>query len=85
MPPSVFKEQNNCKIYACTLYDEITKKLIKDLKYHNKKILASLQAKIMYEYWLDLHKKENFLILPVPRIPDILSFPFRTDCSLRSR
>ena len=20
----------------------------------------------MYEYWLDLHKKENFLILPVP-------------------
>ena len=55
MPPSVFKEQNNCKIYACTLYDEITKKLIKDLKYHNKKLLASLQAKIMYEYWLDLH------------------------------
>ena len=61
MPPSVFKEQNNCKIYACTLYDEITKKLIKDLKYHNKKILASLQAKIMYEYWLDLHKKKIFL------------------------
>lgn len=70
MPPSVFKEQNNCKIYACTLYDEITKKLIKDLKYHNKKNLASLQAKIMYEYWLDLHKKETFLILPVPIHPN---------------
>lgn len=66
MPLSTFRDNHNCKIYACTLYDEITKKLIRDLKYHNKKQLAPLQAKIMYEYWLELNKKENFLIIPVP-------------------
>lgn len=66
MPPSVFREKNNCKIYACTLYDEITKRLIKDLKYHNKKQLAPLQAQIMFEYWQELHKSEEYLILPVP-------------------
>ncbi|MCD7780464.1 MAG: ComF family protein [Candidatus Gastranaerophilales bacterium] len=66
MPPAVLKEQFDSKIYACCLYDEITKKLIKDLKYHNKKILASLQAKIMYEYWQQLDIKGEFIILPVP-------------------
>lgn len=66
MPPSPFREKSDCKIYACTLYDEITKKLIRDLKYHNKKQLAPLQAQIMYEYWQELHKSEEYLILPVP-------------------
>lgn len=66
MPLSAFREEGNCKIYACTLYDEITKKLIKDLKYYNKKSLAPLQAKIMYEYWKELNKKEDFIIIPVP-------------------
>ena len=66
MPPSSFREKNGCKIYACTLYDEITKRLIRDLKYHNKKQLAPLHAKIMFEYWQELNKKDDYLILPVP-------------------
>ena len=66
MPPYTLKEIHGCKIYACALYDEITKRLIRDLKYHNKKKLAPLQAKIMYEYWKELNKKDEYLILPVP-------------------
>lgn len=69
MPPSTFRENRGCKIYACTLYDEITKRLIRDLKYHNKKKLAPLQAKIMYEYWKELNKEGEYLILPVPIHP----------------
>ena len=66
MPPSAFRENRGCKIYACTLYDEITKRLIRYIKYHNKKQLAPLQAKIMFEYWKELNKKDEYLILPVP-------------------
>ncbi len=69
MPLSIFRETRGCKVYACSLYDEITKRLIRDLKYHNKKKLAPLQAKIMYEYWKELNKKEEYLILPVPIHP----------------
>lgn len=66
MPPAVFREVSNCKIYACCLYDEIIKILIKDLKYKSQKKLAPLQAQIMYEYWQELNLKEEYLILPVP-------------------
>ncbi len=66
MPPAVFKECLGCNIYACCLYDDKIKKLIKDLKYHNQKKLADLQAEIMYKYWVQLNLKEEYLILPVP-------------------
>lgn len=66
MPPAVFREVKNSKLYACCLYDEIIKTLIKDLKYKNQKKLAPLQAQLMYEYWQELNIKEEFLILPVP-------------------
>ncbi len=66
MPRGVFKEIYGCKIYVCTLYDEVIKKLIKDLKYHKKKYLAELQAEIMYEYFSRLNLNEDFLVLSVP-------------------
>ncbi len=66
MPTAVFREVKNIKVYACCLYDEIIKTLIKDLKYKNQKKLAPLQAQLMYEYWQELNIKEDFLILPVP-------------------
>lgn len=66
LPPGVFRVDLGCDIYVCCLYDEIIKKLIKDFKYHNKKKLCILQARLMYEYWQKLNKKESFLILPVP-------------------
>ncbi len=66
MPPSVLKEIYGCKIYACTLYEDVTKKLIKDLKYNKKKYLAKLQAEIMFEYFSRLNLSDNFLVLSVP-------------------
>ena len=66
MPPSNIKEMYGCKIYACTLYEDVIKKLIKDLKYHKKKKLAKLHAEIMYEYFTRLKLNEDFLILSVP-------------------
>ncbi len=66
MPESVFKVINGCNVYACCLYDGIIKSLIRDLKYHKKKKLAKLQAQLMYEYWQELHKSSDFIIVPVP-------------------
>ena len=66
MPPAVLKEVFGCKIYACTLYDDVIKKLITDLKYNKKKKLAKLQAEIMFEYFERLKLVKDFLILSVP-------------------
>lgn len=61
-----YRNVDYTKIYACTFYDEITKKLIKDLKYHNKKNISKAIAGLMYDYWQKLNIQEDFLIVPVP-------------------
>ena len=66
LPPAALKEISDVKIYACCLYDGIIKQLIKDFKYHKKKKLAPLHAKLMYEYMQELPLKQNFVIIPVP-------------------
>jgi ComF family protein len=66
MPPSVFREYSGIKIYACCLYDEIIKKLIKDFKYHNKKKLSSLCAELMFEYMKELNLDKDYMLIPVP-------------------
>jgi len=66
MPRGVLKEINNCEIYACTIYDDIIKTLIKDLKYKKQKKLAKLQAQIMYRFWQELEISNKYIILPVP-------------------
>ena len=66
LPAGVFRQNEECNIYVCTIYDEIIKKLIKDLKYHNQKKLAPLFASIMANYWKKLGLMQNYLILPVP-------------------
>lgn len=66
MPPSVFREFSGIKTYACCLYDEIVKKLIKDLKYHNKKKLVSLFSEIMFDYMKEINLNKDYLIIPVP-------------------
>ena len=66
LPSGVFRQNEECNIYACTIYDEIIKKLIKDLKYHNQRRLAPLFAYIMANYWKKLGLMQNYLILPVP-------------------
>lgn len=66
MPPAVYKESLSCKVYACCLYDGIIKHLIRDFKYHNKRKLAPLFSKIMYDYIKELNLKEEYTIIPVP-------------------
>jgi len=66
MPSSVFREFFGIKTYACCLYDEIIKRLIKDLKYHNKKKLVSLFAEIMFDYMKEININSNYIIIPVP-------------------
>lgn len=62
-----FKKINGVELYAVTYYKDITQKLIRAVKYHNKKDLAYYQAKLMYEYWQTLNiSSENFLVMPVP-------------------
>ncbi|MCR5261801.1 MAG: hypothetical protein K6C94_08195 [Candidatus Gastranaerophilales bacterium] len=57
----------NCPVYAVTYYKEIIQKLIRAVKYHNKKELAVYQAKIMYEYWQNLEIKDRkYTVIPVP-------------------
>lgn len=63
---NIFRKFLDSNIYACSSYEGIIKKLIKDLKYHKQKKLAPLQAEIMYKYWQELNIKGQFIILPVP-------------------
>lgn len=66
MPRGVLKTINDCEIYACTLYDDIIKTLIKDLKYRKQKKLARIQSEIMFRYWQELEIEGDFVVLPVP-------------------
>ena len=66
LPPAVLTKIQGIDIYSAALYDGVIKKLIKSLKYYNKKKLAFYQAKIMFDYWQKLNIKGDFIILPVP-------------------
>ncbi len=66
LPAGVYRKECDCNIYACAIYEEPLKKIIKDLKYHNKKKLARVHALIMYDYWEKLHQNKKFTIIPVP-------------------
>lgn len=57
---------NNIKVYSASKYIDTLRKLIKGVKYHNKKTLAYYQAKIMWEYFKPICEQEQFLIIPVP-------------------
>lgn len=57
----------NSKVYAVTYYKDVIQKLIRAVKYHNKKELAVHQAKIMYQYWQETDNFEKkYTVIPVP-------------------
>ncbi len=56
----------NTDIYIAGQYDKNMQKIIRGLKYHNKKELAYYQAKFMYEYFLTLDINKTFQVVPVP-------------------
>ena len=54
-------------MYCVAIYDGIIKELVKALKYHGKKQLASVVADLLFKYFLSLNlDKKEFIILPVP-------------------
>lgn len=54
-------------VYSATLYEDIPQKLIRAVKFHNKKELAKYQAQIMVNFWqnLDISKKK-YTVIPTP-------------------
>ncbi len=66
LPISVFKKILNCDVYVCTIYEDVIKTLILDLKYHHQKKLAKLHARLMFDYLKQLNFKEDYTIIPVP-------------------
>lgn len=66
-PYKPIKQIKNIDIFCVTLYKDETQKLIRAVKYHNKKDMAYYQAKLMYDYWIKLNYSDNeFVIIPVP-------------------
>lgn len=53
-------------IFVAGIYEKNLQKIIRGLKYHNKKDLAYYQAKFMYDYWKILDIKGQFQVVPVP-------------------
>lgn len=67
LPCKIFRNINGCQVFCASVYKDNLQKLIRGLKYHNKKELAYFQAKLMYEYWKKLTVSEKkFVIVPVP-------------------
>lgn len=70
-PYKCIKRINSVEIFCVTLYKEETQKLIRAVKYHNEKDLAYYQAKMMYDFWVNVEKSEKeFFIVPVPMYPE---------------
>lgn len=67
LPTKPVKIINNADVYSMTIYTGIIMKMIRGLKYHRKKDLAYYHAKLMYDYWKELHEdEEEYIIVPVP-------------------
>ena len=62
----VFKLEKS-SVYAVSYYKDVIQKLIRAVKYHNKKELAFYQAKIMFDFWqkTDIQNR-NYTVIPVP-------------------
>lgn len=66
LPAKVNRIIDGKKVYCAGVYAKILQKMIRGLKYHNKKDLAYFQAKFMYDYFQNITGDKNFQIVPVP-------------------
>lgn len=66
LPVKVNRVIEDKKVYCAGVYAKILQKMVRGLKYHNKKDLAYFQAKFMYEYWQNISEKNDFQVVPVP-------------------
>lgn len=65
--PISIKQICGLKVYSASKYENNIKKLIRGLKYHNKRKLAKPFAQILYKFWKTTEFSEkHFEIVPVP-------------------
>lgn len=66
-PTQPYKEIGVHKIYCATMYADNMQKLIRAIKYHNKKELAVYAGNILKEFWEKIEYKEyNYEVVPMP-------------------
>lgn len=65
-PPMVDRIILGVNVYVAGSYDKNMQKIIRGIKYHNKKELSYYQAKFMYEYFKMLGINKKFQVVPVP-------------------
>lgn len=65
-PPQPDRIILGTNIYVAGSYNKNLQKIIRGLKYHNKKELAYFLAKFIYEYWGTLNISKEFQVIPVP-------------------
>lgn len=65
-PPRADRIIDGVDIFIAGIYDKNLQKIIRGLKYHNKKDLAYYQAKFMYDYFQLLGFSGMFQVVPVP-------------------
>lgn len=66
LPVKVNRIIEGKRVYCAGVYAKILQKMIRGLKYHNKKELAFFQAKFMYNYWQNITDHKDFQVVPVP-------------------
>lgn len=66
-PPKPCKEVGTHKIYCATVYGDNMQKLIRAIKYHNKKQLAKQAGMVLKSFWEQVEDKEfNYEVIPMP-------------------
>lgn len=73
LEPNPIKIINHTKIYSSTVYSRVTKKLIRAIKYHQKKEFSNELANIMFKLWENIENKKDFYeIVPTPSFEERL-------------
>lgn len=65
-PPKPYKLAGIHKIYCATEYRNEMQKLIRAVKYHNKKELACHAGLVLKNFWEKVDKEFNYEVVPMP-------------------
>lgn len=65
--PKYYKNYKNIEIFSVSSYKNELQKLIRGIKFHNKKDFAEYAAKILFDFWkTSTYADKNFQIIPMP-------------------
>lgn len=69
-PPKPYREVGIHKIYCATQYSDEMQKLIRAIKYHNKRDLSKQAGQVLKNFWDKTEKEYNYEIIPMPLYKD---------------